>query len=165
MLSTTARVCSWVFRISTAFFMSNMSGKMARSKNWPGDCHEWLDTQMKKFLLAGCCVGVLALAAFSARQDTKPPQKPATAKSIRAFGGIQPRISPDGSTIAFSYQGALWLIPRTGGTMTRLTDGPGFDIEPAWSPDGKRIAFVNSANTLGGELRLIDVGGKPIPLS
>jgi len=119
---------------------------------------------MKKLLLAGCCVGVLALAAFSARQDTKPPQKPATAKSIRAFGGIQPRISPDGSTIAFSYQGALWLIPRTGGTMTRLTDGPGFDIEPAWSPDGKRLAYVHSPNTLGGELRLIDVGGKPIPL-
>src|SRR5262249_16649900 len=119
---------------------------------------------MQKLLLAGSCVGVLALAAFSARQDTRPLEKATMVKSMRAVGGIEPRISPDGSTIAFSYQGALWLVPRAGGTMTRLTVGPGFDIEPAWSPDAKKIAFVNSPNTLGGELRLIDVGGKPIPL-
>ena len=84
---------------------------------------------------------------------------------LRAFGGLQPRIAPDGNTIAFSYQGSLWRMPRAGGTMTRLTDGPGFDIEPVWSPDGKRIAFVNSTNTLGGNLRLINANdGRPVPL-
>ncbi len=38
--------------------------------------------------------------------------------------------------------------------MRRLTAGPGFDTEPTWSPDEKRIAYVNSST---GELGLIDV--------
>ena len=37
--------------------------------------------------------------------------------------------------------------------MRRLTSLPGFDIEPAWSHDGQKIAYVNSSN---GELRLIN---------
>src|SRR5262245_27822403 len=74
-------------------------------------------------------------------------------KGSRAIGGIYPRISENGETIVFSYQGAIWRIPRQGGTMRRLTTMAGFDIEPAWSHDGKRIAYVNSTN---GELKLID---------
>jgi hypothetical protein len=121
-----------------------------------------LEKNMKGALLAGSCLAALTLAAIASRQQAG--EKQPLGKPVRALGGIQPRVSPDGSTIAFSYQGALWLLPRTGGVMTRLTDGPGFDIEPAWAPDAKRIAYVHSPNTLGGELRLIDVAGKPISL-
>jgi hypothetical protein len=120
---------------------------------------------MKHVILAACCGIVLVVAVLGARQGAGPAGEPALAKPLRAFGGLQPRISPDGSTIAFSYQGSIWRMPRAGGTMTRLTDGPGLDIEPAWSPDGKRIGYVNSTNTLGGNLRLIDADhGKPVPL-
>ena len=63
----------------------------------------------------------------------------------KAIGAIHPRLSPDGNTLAFSYQGEIWTAPRTGGTMTLLTPSEGFDTEPAWSPDGKRIAFVRGA--------------------
>ncbi len=38
----------------------------------------------------------------------------------------------------------LWLVDVASGASTRLTDGPVADSEPAWSPDGTRIAF--SAN-------------------
>jgi hypothetical protein len=49
--------------------------------------------------------------------------------------------------------------------MTRLTAGEGFDHEPAWSPDGKRLALVRGANQLGGELRLIQAAdGKAVAL-
>lgn len=40
--------------------------------------------------------------------------------------------------------------------MVRLTDGEGFDIEPAWSPDGKRIAYINTRNLISGPLRLVN---------
>ena len=82
----------------------------------------------------------------------------------RAFGGIMPQLSPDGETIVFSYQGAIWKMPRGGGVMTRLTKGEGFDIEPAWSPDGKRIAFINSRGFSAGTLTVINANGEKIPL-
>ena len=55
--------------------------------------------------------------------------------SIRAIGAIQPRISVDGKSIAVSYQGAVWSLPSTGGTMRRLTSSVGFDSNPSWSAD------------------------------
>ena len=73
----------------------------------------------------------------------------------RAFGGIQPTLSPDGRTVALSYQGAICRMPSEGGTLTRLTRGENWDVEPAWSPDGKRIAFVNAPGLNSGPLRII----------
>jgi Tol biopolymer transport system component len=121
---------------------------------------------MKRILLAGVCVGIVALVVLASHQQRDAQQSTAVRIApLTAVGAIHPRISPDGSTIAFSYQGAIWTTPRAGGTMTRLTDGTGLDIEPAWSPDGKRIAFVRSPNMNGGDLHVIEAAdGKEIPL-
>ena len=73
----------------------------------------------------------------------------------RAFGGVQPRLSADGEWIAVSCDGAICRLPRPGGTLTRLTRGEGWDIAPAWSPDGHRIAFINTYNFSLGQLRII----------
>ena len=35
----------------------------------------------------------------------------------------------------------MWTINADGSDLTQLTDSPGFDFDPSWSPDGKRIAF------------------------
>jgi dipeptidyl aminopeptidase/acylaminoacyl peptidase len=35
----------------------------------------------------------------------------------------------------------LWLVEVASGAASRLTDGPVAETEPAWSPDGRRIAF------------------------
>lgn len=52
-----------------------------------------------------------------------------------------PDISPDGSMIAFQYQGDIWKVPAAGGTAIRLTVHEGYDTYPKWSNDGSHIAF------------------------
>jgi len=52
-----------------------------------------------------------------------------------------PSLSPDGSTISFSYQGDIWTMPALGGIARRLTIHESYESKPQWSPDGKQILF------------------------
>jgi tricorn protease len=54
-----------------------------------------------------------------------------------------PAISPDGSQIAFSYQGDIFLVPTEGGEAKPLTRHSAYDFEPVWSNDGSKIAFAS----------------------
>lgn len=54
-----------------------------------------------------------------------------------------PAISPDGSTVAFSWQGDIWTVPIGGGQANRLTVHEAYDGRPKWSPDGQHLAFVS----------------------
>jgi dipeptidyl aminopeptidase/acylaminoacyl peptidase len=59
--------------------------------------------------------------------------------------------SPDSSELCFarnadkvgatSTNSDLWLVPVTGGTPRRITTNPAYDGAPAYSPDGKYIAY------------------------
>lgn len=53
------------------------------------------------------------------------------------------KISPDGKTIAFTYQGDIWTVPVTGGEARRLTTQTSYETSPIWSPDSKSIAFAS----------------------
>src|SRR5271166_2466579 len=44
--------------------------------------------------------------------------------------------------IVFVYAGDLWSVPRDGGDAVRITSGAGSETDPAFSPDGTRIAFT-----------------------
>jgi Tol biopolymer transport system component len=52
-------------------------------------------------------------------------------------------VSPDGQSIVFDLLGDLYSMPITGGKATRLTNGIAHDMQPRFSPDGKRIVFVS----------------------
>jgi hypothetical protein len=123
----------------------------------------------KRVLAAGIVLAA-AIAGLGIGAGPEPPAAPARRGSAaipvpRGFGPIQPRLSDGGEHIAFSYQGAIWRMPRAGGVMTRLTDDRGFDAEPAWSPDCTLIAYFNAPGFPAGTLRIIRADdGTPVPV-
>jgi tricorn protease len=54
-----------------------------------------------------------------------------------------PALSPDGSTLVFSWGGDLWSVASGGGKARPLTRHPSHDRQPAFSPDGSQIAFAS----------------------
>ena len=52
-------------------------------------------------------------------------------------------ISPDGTQIAFTYQGDIYTVPANGGRAIQLTTNSAHDTRPIWSPDGQQIAFAS----------------------
>src|SRR6201998_1292531 len=51
--------------------------------------------------------------------------------------------SPDSKEVAYSMAGSLWRQKTDSKTAQQLTDGPGYDYQPDWSPDGKSIVYVS----------------------
>ena len=68
------------------------------------------------------------------------------------------QISPDGSQIAFCYQGDIYTVSASGGSAFRLTSNAAYDGTPIWSPDSKRIAF-SSDREGGKDVYLINADG------
>ena len=55
-----------------------------------------------------------------------------------------PAISPDGSTIVFSYKGNLFEVNSIGGDAVPLSLHPAHDTRPVWSNHGDKIAFASN---------------------
>ncbi|MBN1885238.1 MAG: PD40 domain-containing protein [Candidatus Krumholzibacteriota bacterium] len=69
-------------------------------------------------------------------------------------------ISPTGKRIAFEARGEIYTAPAEHGDVRNLTESSGSrDRNPAWSPDGKWIAYV-SDRTGDDEVYLIDQMGR-----
>lgn len=52
--------------------------------------------------------------------------------------------------------GDLWSVATDGSDLVRLTDQPGIELFPAWSPDAERLAFVRLDDRDAGDLWVID---------
>src|SRR5688572_17385011 len=48
-------------------------------------------------------------------------------------------VSPDGKEIVFDLLGDIYSMPVTGGEAKLLKGGHAFEVQPRFSPDGKKI--------------------------
>ena len=75
----------------------------------------------------------------------------------------EPRISPDGATIAFTsdraFEGSydIYTVPIAGGEPKRITSAPADEFGPSWSLDGSKLVFVSGVGIVGTSIRSVDL--------
>ena len=156
--------------------VANAKSPSASVKQRTGSRMKWLPAGAAG-LLAVAIVGVLWLI----RHNQAEPAANIRLIPLTTYPGVvqQPSLSPDGSQVAFSWNGLdqknfdIYIkttgTNATGTTPLRLTTDPAADINPVWSPDGSSIAFLRNGvsqsqstviliSALGGsERKLADV--------
>jgi Tol biopolymer transport system component/predicted Ser/Thr protein kinase len=117
---------------------------------------------------------MVAFARRDASGDTRiavaPLEDPSSARLLTGRDdGIwehrSPAWSPDGSTICYTDNKDLWLVPAGGGEPRRLTEEGAGDIEPAWSSDGRRVYFSSYREGTFALWSVASTGGKPTRLT
>jgi dipeptidyl aminopeptidase/acylaminoacyl peptidase len=98
--------------------------------------------------IAATLVALLALGA-----GAQGPASPSIDDVIGLKRAGAPALSPDGRLVAFTiretnwdenaYETEIWVAESSGGEPRQLTNAKGSSQQPAWSPDGKRLAFVS----------------------
>ncbi|MEO6214302.1 MAG: amidohydrolase family protein [Vicinamibacterales bacterium] len=77
-------------------------------------------------------------------------------------------VSPDGKRIVFDLLGDIYVMPIDGSgssAATRIASGAAFDMQPRFSPDGRRIAFTSDRDGLWNIWTMNPDGADPRQLS
>lgn len=95
-------------------------------------------------------------------QDSSVVVRDAVGKTVLTIANAtEPKLSPDGKSLAFirigtylegglNYQGDLFVASLPDGKERQLTKGNDSENSPAWSPDGKTLAFATMLQGNGG---------------
>ncbi len=67
-------------------------------------------------------------------------------------------VSPDGREVVFDLMGDLYVIPIGGGEARAITTGMAWDMHPAYSPNGRWIAFTSDRGG-GDNIWIVDRDG------
>ena len=78
---------------------------------------------------------------------------------------LEPDWSPDGTRVAYRYEGDIWITAIDGGTPTQLTTHESSDQDPSWSPDGSLIAFDSERSGAHDIWVIPSSGGMPVQLT
>ena len=97
----------------------------------------------------GALAMLLAIAAFT----------PAVADAQGTRFLRQPDVSA--SRIVFVHADDLWIVARDGGDATRLTSSEGAETDPAFSPDGRWVAFSGQYGGNTDVYVMPSAGGQP----
>jgi tricorn protease len=91
--------------------------------------------------------------------------KVGNANSVNPYFINDPTLSPDGTTIVFSYENDLWKVPADGGSAYRITAMQGKETLPRYSPDGKWIAFTGNQTGRENIYIMPSEGGETIQIT
>jgi dipeptidyl aminopeptidase/acylaminoacyl peptidase len=106
----------------------------------------------------------------SSLHPARTGERPLTAEDLWAIPRVgAPVPSRDGSLLAVtvtSYdveknlgKGRIWLVPTQGGEPRALTSGEFSSSDPAFSPDGRRLAFIRKVEGGKAQLHVMPLDG------
>ena len=120
---------------------------------------KWLRIAAVMAAIGACAVAAVMFGwLWSVQHRQAKPAPPVKLIPLTSYPGIeqQPSLSPDGSQVAFSWNGPdqtnfdIYVkttdVKTAGAVPLRLTNDTADDINPAWSPDGSSIAFLRKIN-------------------
>ena len=99
-------------------------------------------------------LGLGALSRQVVTEDTGP---------VKAHVIQTPQMSPDGTRVAFSALGQIYVMALTAGAAPRrVAEG----WQPSWSPDGQSLTWVTWSERTAGEVWSVKLdGGTPVRIS
>jgi Tol biopolymer transport system component/DNA-binding winged helix-turn-helix (wHTH) protein len=85
---------------------------------------------------------------------------------VTSFQGFEfhPALSPEGDRVAFVDRGHIWIKLIDAGTPFQLTKGSANDSNPAWSPDGRYVAFLRQFSESMGVYIIPALGGTEVKM-
>jgi Tol biopolymer transport system component len=110
--------------------------------------NQYMNIYFKKTFLFGLAMGILITQAQEKKKwGVSNPGGPSRQVSFTVSEGtwMNIDISPDGKLIVFDLLGDIYTLPIDGGKAKPIRTGHAFEVQPRFSPDGKKILFTSDA--------------------